>query len=45
MSAYNMAAVLAGLPKETIAPPTNLPAPTLPIGPRGMPVPNPNYHP
>jgi hypothetical protein len=45
MTAYNMAAVLAGLPKETIAPPTNLPAPTLPIGPRGMPVPNPNYHP
>jgi hypothetical protein len=45
MSAYNMAAVLAGLPQETIAPPTNLPPPTLPIGPRGIPVPNPNYHP
>src|SRR5882757_4655041 len=45
MSAYNMAAILAGLPQETIAPPTNLPPPTLPIGPRGIPVPNPNYHP
>lgn len=40
MSAHNIAAILAGLPQGTIAPPTNLA-----IGPRGIPVPNPNYHP
>lgn len=45
MSGYNMAAILAGLPGETIAPPQNLPPPTVPLGPHGMPVPNPNYHP
>jgi hypothetical protein len=45
MSGYNMAAVLAGLPDDTVAPPQNLPPPTIPIGPRGLPVPNPNYHP
>ena len=45
MSGYNMAAILAGLPADTIAPPHDLPPPTLPIGPRGIPVPNPNYHP
>jgi len=45
MSGYNMAAILAGLPGEAIAAPQNLPPPTLPLGPHGMPVPNPNYHP
>jgi hypothetical protein len=45
MSGYNMAAVLAGLPGDTIAPPQNLPPPTIPMGPRGFPVPNPDYHP
>ncbi|WP_235892316.1 alpha/beta hydrolase [Mycolicibacterium hodleri] len=45
MSGYNMAAVLAGLPDDTIAPPQNLPPPTFPLGPRGFPVPNPDYHP
>ena len=45
MSGYNMAAILAGLPGETIAPPQNLPPPTVPLGPHGMPVPNPNYQP
>jgi len=45
MSGYNMAAVLAGLPDDTIAPPQNLPPPTIPLGPRGFPVPNPDYHP
>jgi hypothetical protein len=45
MSGYNMAAVLAGLPDDTIAPPRDLPPPTIPLGPRGFPVPNPDYHP
>jgi hypothetical protein len=45
MSGYNMAAILAGLPDDAIAPPENLPPPTLPIGPHGIPVPNPDYHP
>jgi hypothetical protein len=45
MSGYNMAAILAGLPDDAIAPPDDLPPPTLPIGPHGMPVPNLNYHP
>jgi hypothetical protein len=44
MSGYNLAAVLSGVPDTTVAPP-HLPPATLPIGPRGMPVPNPAYHP
>jgi hypothetical protein len=46
MSGYNMAAVLAGLPNDLVAPPV-LPPPTIPSGPGpfGLPIPNPDYHP
>jgi Alpha/beta hydrolase len=46
MSGYNMAAVLAGLPDDEVAPPV-LPPPTIPSGPGpfGLPIPNPDYHP
>jgi hypothetical protein len=46
MSGYNMAAVLAGLPDDLVAPPV-LPPPTIPSGPGpfGLPIPNPDYHP
>jgi hypothetical protein len=46
MSGYNMAAVLAGLPNDLVAPPV-LPPPTIPSGPGpfGLPIPNPEYHP
>lgn len=42
-SAYNLAAVLAGLPQDTISPPADPPKPVI-MGPRGL-MPNPNYHP
>lgn len=44
MSAYNLAAVLSGAPDTTVAPP-RLPPPIIPVGPLGIPVPNPDYHP
>jgi len=46
MSGYNMASVLAGVPKDLVAPPV-LPPPTIPSGPGpfGLPIPNPDYHP
>lgn len=46
MSGYNLAAVLAGLPADLVAPPV-LPPPTIPSGPGpfGLPIPNPDYHP
>lgn len=46
MSGYNMAAVLAGLPKDVVMPPVLQPA-TIPSGPGpfGLPIPNPDYHP
>jgi hypothetical protein len=46
MSGYNLAAVLSGVPDTTVAPPV-LPPPTitLGLGPFGIPVPNPDYHP
>jgi hypothetical protein len=48
-SAYNMAAVLSGVPAEDhylVTPPV-LPPPTIPSGPGpfGLPIPNPDYHP
>jgi len=43
MSAYNLAAVLAGLPQDTISPPADPPQPFI-AGPRGL-IPNPDYHP
>ena len=43
MSAYNMAAVLAGLPQDTVSPPADPPQPFI-AGPRGL-IPNPDYHP
>lgn len=43
MSGYNMAAILAGLPQDTIAPPVNPPQPYI-VGPHGA-IPNPSYHP
>ncbi len=43
MSGYNMAAILAGLPQDTIAPPANPPQPYI-AGPRGA-IPNPSYQP
>ncbi|MDT5109611.1 MAG: hypothetical protein QOE20_1501 [Mycobacterium sp.] len=46
MSGYNLAAVLSGVPDTTVAPP-HLPPATIPLGlgPFGIPVPNPDYHP
>ena len=43
MSAYNLAAVLAGLPQDTVSPPADPPQPFI-MGPRGL-IPNPDYHP